>query len=103
MNIHTTGKNNASAVFVILAGASLQDVIMPPSYGNDPFGGLFGSIKDEASTHVAPKPRGSGGNAGQNGEGNMTRDFLGLRPVSCDDILNIAGIESCIKEQQEQQ
>ncbi|KAI4387364.1 hypothetical protein MLD38_005202 [Melastoma candidum] len=86
--------------------ASIQDGIMPSSYSNDAFGGMFGLIKDEVVSVMDPKPVGpggcsGGGGAGRDSDGNMTRDFLGLRPGSHDSILNIVGIGSCINGQVE--
>ncbi|XP_027335364.1 protein indeterminate-domain 11-like isoform X2 [Abrus precatorius] len=71
----------------------------------DPFGGILNSKKDDnlhlhdtfsktnTTTHLATA---AGGNEG------LTRDFLGLRPLSHTDILSIAGIGNCINDQQNQ-
>lgn len=54
---------------------------------DDTFGGMLSSKKD-----------GSGGGGGGGNEG-MTRDFLGLRPLSESDILSIAGLSNHVSNQ----
>ncbi|KAI4330689.1 hypothetical protein MLD38_028949 [Melastoma candidum] len=76
----------------------IQDMLMPPSYGNTALRAEFGSTKGETGTRVAPKASGPGGSScaggGNGSEGSLTRDFLGLRPVLRTDIFGIAGMGS---------
>lgn len=71
----------------------LQDMISMSSASgfagssfDDTFGGMLSAKKD-----------GGGGNEG------MTRDFLGLRPLSESDILSIAGLSSHVNNQNQNQ
>ncbi|MCI07124.1 zinc finger protein MAGPIE-like, partial [Trifolium medium] len=42
---------------------------------------------------------GGGGGGGGGGNEGLTRDFLGLRPLSHSDILSIAGIGNCMNDE----
>ncbi|KAL6953073.1 hypothetical protein U1Q18_049972 [Sarracenia purpurea var. burkii] len=92
----------------------LQDMMNSLSSGTgfvgssfeDTFGGMLNSDKD-GSFHDGAGGNGScggggGGNGGRSGDGNagMTRDFLGLRPLSHSDILTIAGLSSHVNSSQ---
>jgi len=70
------------------------------------FGGIMNSKKDQnlhdekvTSKTTTNDGGGSGGGGGNEG---LTRDFLGLRPLSHSDILSIAGIGNCMNDQQQQ-
>ncbi|KAI4324790.1 hypothetical protein MLD38_030246 [Melastoma candidum] len=84
--------------------ASIQDMLMHPSYSNDGFGAEFSSTKEETGTRVAPKASGPDGSSssggGNSGEGSLTRDFLGLRPVSRNDIFRMAGMQGLLASDQ---
>ncbi|KAG2371173.1 hypothetical protein LR48_Vigan05g200200 [Vigna angularis] len=64
----------------------------------DPFNGAV------TKTTAADDRAGGGGGGGGGGNYNeaMTRDFLGLRPLSHTDILNIAGMGNCMNSQHNQ-
>jgi len=69
------------------------------------FGGIMNSKKDQnlhdekvTSKTTTNDGGGSGGGGGNEG---LTRDFLGLRPLSHSDILSIAGIGNCMNDQQQ--
>lgn len=74
------------------------------------FGGIMNSKKDQNLHHetsLSKKPTstaedGGGGGGGGGGNEGLTRDFLGLRPLSHSDILSIAGIGNCMNDQQQQ-
>ncbi|CAJ2663609.1 unnamed protein product [Trifolium pratense] len=58
------------------------------------FSGIMNSKKDGKT--VADDGGGGGGGGGNEG---LTRDFLGLRPLSHSDILSIAGIGNCMNDE----
>ncbi|XP_061370312.1 protein indeterminate-domain 7-like [Gastrolobium bilobum] len=77
---------------------------------DDTFGGILNSKNDEnlhdhtlskttTATYLADDGGSGGGGGGNEG---LTRDFLGLRPLSHSDILSIAGIGNCMNDQQNQ-
>lgn len=86
-----------------------QDMLMHPlssgidddHCGSTPFedalvNGFFNAKKEQGRT--SDEDRGNGGNFGSGVGGNdgMTRDFLGLRPLSHSDIMTMAGLGNCI-------
>ena len=85
----------------------------------DPFGGILvnNSKKDDdenlllhdslsktttTATRLGRGAVGDGGGGGGGGNEGLTRDFLGLRPLSHSDILSIAGMGNCMNGQQNQ-
>ncbi|KAI5422589.1 protein indeterminate-domain 7 isoform X2 [Lathyrus oleraceus] len=64
------------------------------------FGGIMNPKKDHHETHS--KTSGDDGGGGGGNEG-LTRDFLGLRPLSHSDILSIAEIGNCMNDEQQNQ
>ncbi|XP_027126922.2 protein indeterminate-domain 7-like [Coffea arabica] len=65
----------------------------------DAFGGILNPKKTSNSSFMRGNDsEGGGGGGGIVGGGNdrMTRDFLGLRPLSHSDIFNIAGFSNCM-------
>ncbi|KAK2353110.1 protein indeterminate-domain [Trifolium repens] len=60
------------------------------------FGGIMNSKKDRKTA----ADEGGGGGGGNEG---LTRDFLGLRPLSHSDILSIAGIGNCMNDESQNQ
>ncbi|TKY64362.1 indeterminate-domain 11 [Spatholobus suberectus] len=118
----TTATTNTATVFshgllssplgnkaaVSSAPSLLHDVIYsfssPSAFEGTPFEDAFGGIqssKKDDEDHLYlhdtfSKTTGAAGNEG------LTRDFLGLRPLSHTDILTIAGIGNCIHDQQNQ-
>jgi len=71
---------------------------------SSPFEGTsFENPFDGAVTKTsAADDRAGGGAGGGNYSETMTRDFLGLRPLSHTDILNIAGMGNCMNSQHNQ-
>ncbi|GAU38842.1 hypothetical protein TSUD_356930 [Trifolium subterraneum] len=59
------------------------------------FGGIMNSKKDKGNA----ADDGGGGGGGGGGNEGLTRDFLGLRPLSHSDILSIAGIGNCMNDE----
>ncbi|GAB2269247.1 hypothetical protein Dimus_004173 [Dionaea muscipula] len=87
----------------------------PPAYDDDTFGSMMDHKKDgTVFYHQAvlskAEPRFGGGEVGNGGGGGraggggsrgggndgLTRDFLGLRPLSHNEILNMAGLGGCM-------
>lgn len=64
----------------------------------DAFGGIFNPKKTPSSSFMRADDTEGAGGGGIVGGGNdgMTRDFLGLRPLSHSDIFNIAGLGNCM-------
>lgn len=88
-----SGAGGAGGGAAAPSSSFLQDMISISSASgfagssfDDTFGGMLSSKKD-----------GSGGNEG------MTRDFLGLRPLSESDILSIAGLSNHVSNQNQTQ
>lgn len=76
----------------------LQDMISLSSAN-----GFVGSAFDDTfGGMLSPKKDCSGGGGGGGNEG-MTRDFLGLRPLSENDILSIAGLSTHVGNQNQTQ
>ncbi|XP_020227630.1 protein indeterminate-domain 7 [Cajanus cajan] len=101
----------AAAAALSSAPSLLHDVInsfsSPSAFEGTPFEDVaFGGIKKDADAddddnnnlylHDTFSKTSGAGNEG------LTRDFLGLRPLSHSDILTIAGIGNCIHDQQNQ-
>lgn len=59
----------------------------------DALGGIFSPRKNDNFHQILSKASNEGGGGGNDG---MTRDFLGLRPLSHSDIFNIAGLGNCM-------
>lgn len=78
----------------------LQDMISLSSAN-----GFVGSAFDDTfSGMLSPKKDCSGGGGGGGGDGEgMTRDFLGLRPLSENDILSIAALSTHVGNQNQTQ
>ncbi|XP_027907929.1 protein indeterminate-domain 11-like [Vigna unguiculata] len=101
--------NKAAAATVSSAPSLLHDVInsfsSPSAFQGTPFEDAFGGIQsskkldDDDSLYLHDTFSKTSGAAGNEG---LTRDFLGLRPLSHNDILTIAGIGNCIHDQQNQ-
>jgi len=92
------GNKAAAATAASSAPSLLHDVInsfsSPSAFQGTPFEKLD---DDGLYLHgTFSKASGAAGNEG------LTRDFLGLRPLSHTDILTIAGIGNCIHDQQNQ-
>ncbi|CAK8560315.1 unnamed protein product [Lathyrus sativus] len=66
------------------------------------FGGIMNPKKDHHETHSKTPTRDDGGGGGGGGNEGLTRDFLGLRPLSHSDILSIAEIGNCMNDEQNQ-
>ncbi|BAT98390.1 hypothetical protein LR48_Vigan1082s001900 [Vigna angularis] len=102
------GNKAAAAAAVSSAPSLLHDVIRsfssPSAFQGTPFEDAFGGIQsskklDDDSLYLHDTFSKASGAAGNEG---LTRDFLGLRPLSHNDILTIAGIGNCIHDQQNQ-
>ncbi|RDY11780.1 Protein indeterminate-domain 7, partial [Mucuna pruriens] len=103
------GNKAATTVSSSAAPSLLHDVInsfsSPSAFEGTPFEDAFGGIQnskklddddDNLYLHDTFSKTSAAGNEG------LTRDFLGLRPLSHTDILTIAGIGNCIHDQQNQ-
>ncbi|KAK8469733.1 hypothetical protein PHAVU_005G158600 [Phaseolus vulgaris] len=94
----TPTSNTTTGVGVGVSSSLLHHVInsfSSPFEGTsfeDPFHGAV------TKTSAADDRAGGGGGGGNYNE-TMTRDFLGLRPLSHTDILNIAGMGNCMNSQ----
>ncbi|CAJ1950940.1 unnamed protein product [Sphenostylis stenocarpa] len=100
--------NKAAVAAVSSAPSLLHDVISsfssPSAFEGTPFEDAFGGIHsskklDDDSLYLHDTFSKTSGAAGSEG---LTRDFLGLRPLSHTDILTIAGIGNCIHDKQNQ-
>ncbi|KAK7381764.1 hypothetical protein VNO80_00311 [Phaseolus coccineus] len=101
---------NKAATAASSAPSLLHDVInsfsSPSAFEGTPFEDAFGVIQsskkldeDDHSLYLHDTFSKTSGAAGNEG---LTRDFLGLRPLSHTDILTIAGIGNCIHDHQNQ-
>lgn len=77
-------------------GTSLEDALVS---------GVLNSKKDVNFSYSLSKTRrnGNGGGSTSGGNEGLTRDFLGLRPLSHSDILSMAGLSNCVNTSHEQQ
>ncbi|TKY48268.1 indeterminate-domain 11 [Spatholobus suberectus] len=109
--------DSANAAFNL---SSREDQMTPTAnatpHGSVPFGNkavagvgvgtsfedTFGGHGDAITKTTTAGDGGAGGNNNNNNEG-LTRDFLGLRPLSHTDILNFAGMGNCINSSQHNQ
>ncbi|CAI8608001.1 unnamed protein product [Vicia faba] len=64
------------------------------------FGGIMNPKKDHHETRSKTTTSDDGGGGGNEG---LTRDFLGLRPLSHSDILSMAGIGNCMNDDEQNQ
>jgi beta-galactosidase len=76
-------------------GTSLEDALAS---------GVLNSKKDvNFSYSLSKTTRNDNGGGSSGGNEGMTRDFLGLRPLSHSDILSMAGLSNCVNTSHEQQ
>ncbi|CAK7356868.1 unnamed protein product [Dovyalis caffra] len=96
------------------SGALLQDMMNSLSSASgfqgtsfeDAFiGGVLNSKKDFNfnDSSLSKTARNDNGGSSSGGNEDLTRDFLGLRPLSHSDILSIAGLSNCVNTSHEQQ
>ncbi|KHN39309.1 Zinc finger protein MAGPIE [Glycine soja] len=104
--------NKAAAAAAVSSSAPslLHDVInsfsSPSAFEGTPFEDAFiqssKKLDDDHNLYLHDTFSKTSGAAGNNINEGLTRDFLGLRPLSHADILTIAGIGNCIHDQQNQ-
>ncbi|KAL9247289.1 hypothetical protein vseg_020734 [Gypsophila vaccaria] len=109
-NLNTITTNNLSGMFGLdykLLGSGPCPNVSPnvgPSLGptssflNDMYDDAFGiegmGIKGPSSSAFQQTPGGGGGGGG--GKEGLTRDFLGLKPLTQNDIFTLAGLGNCM-------
>ncbi|XP_058743518.1 protein indeterminate-domain 11-like [Vicia villosa] len=109
---NTTTATTAATATTSSYLSNIHDVMFssssPSGFESTQFDEMFGGIMNPKKDHHERQPKttaGDDGGGGGGGGGNdgLTRDFLGLRPLSHSDILSMAGIGNCMNDEQQNQ
>ncbi|KAJ6932470.1 protein indeterminate-domain 7 [Populus alba x Populus x berolinensis] len=108
-----TAPSGASSTGALPSGALIEDMMSSLSSASGFEGtsledalvsGVLNSKKDvNFSYSLSKTTRNDNGGGSSGGNEGMTRDFLGLRPLSHSDILSMAGLSNCVNTSHEQQ
>jgi beta-galactosidase len=91
-NNATTSSTTCFNIHDVMFSSSSSPSGFEGAHFDEMFGGIMNSKKDKKTA----ADEGGGGGGGNEG---LTRDFLGLRPLSHSDILSIAGIGNCMNDE----
>ncbi|CAL1376537.1 unnamed protein product [Linum trigynum] len=102
------GGGGGGGLFQEMMNYSLSSAAAAGGAGFDDDDGAMASFEDAFGGGGGGKAAAAGGDGGGGGGGGMTRDFLGLRPLTHSDLLSLAGFGNCMNndnaaEQQQQQ
>ncbi|XP_058750339.1 protein indeterminate-domain 11-like isoform X2 [Vicia villosa] len=106
----TTATTTAATATTSSYLSNIHDVMFssssPSGFESTQFDEMFGGIMNPKKDHHERQPKTTagddGGGGGGGGNEGLTRDFLGLRPLSHSDILSMAGIGNCMNDEQNQ-
>ncbi|KAL3511675.1 hypothetical protein ACH5RR_024392 [Cinchona calisaya] len=99
------GPQHPSLLLQDMLMSSLSSSATIATFDQDAFDGIFNPRKNDQNFHQTLLSKAASNEGGDGGAGNkdgMTRDFLGLRPLSHTDIFNIAGLSNCMSTPNEE-